>query len=205
MKSTRPLFIGLLALVGGIPLLCIGAVALTVALNLVGIIPDSALATSPKTPTPPGPTPAPILFLADPQPQRENDDSWALRVLSAHRLPTVDGLAAPAGQVWLVVKVRATMTDAIYKDSTRTLYNRHFQLRLADQQIAADQAACSAYDRGYRTGTFGNTFGTSIPYRESRDRTVIFAVPPTAERFELALQGYKARPIDFTLRLPPAP
>jgi hypothetical protein len=31
---------------------------------------------------------------------------------------------------------------------------------------------------------------------------VIFAVSPAMERFELAVQGYKARPVTFTLRQP---
>ena len=202
MTSNRKLLLGLLAIVGAVPLLCAGAVAVTVALNLLGVIPDSALATTPKTPTPPGPTPTPILFQADAPPKQQSGDSWAFRVLSVQRLPTVDDRPAPEGQVWLLVKVRATMTDTLYKDRGRTLYNRSFHLRFGDQEVAADEAACTAFDRGYFTGTFGNTLGTTIPYRESRDRTVIFAVPPDAERFELAVQGYKARPAGFTLRVP---
>jgi hypothetical protein len=124
MKSARPLLIGLLVLVGAAPLLCGGAIALTLVLNAVGVIPDDALEPDPRTPTVPKLTATPPLFQADPLPKRQSGDSWTLRVLSAQRLPTVDDLPAPAGQVWLVVKIRATMTDTLYKKSSRTLYNR---------------------------------------------------------------------------------
>ena len=202
MKSARPLVIGLLVLIGAVPLLCGGAVALTLVLNAVGVISDEALEPGPRTPTVPKPTATPPLFQADPLPKRQSGDSWTIRVLSAQRLPTVDDLPAPSGQVWLVVKVRATMTDTLYKKSSRTLYNRSFHLRFAGQDIAADEDGCAAFDRGYFTGTFGSHLGTSVKYQESRDRTVIFAVPPAMERFELAVQGYKARPVTFTLRQP---
>jgi hypothetical protein len=205
MKSARPLVIGLLVLVGAVPLLCGGAIVLTVVLNLVGVIPDAALEPDPRTATVPKPTATPPLFQADQPPKRQSGANWTIRVLSAQRLPNVDDLPAPAGQVWLVVKVRATMTDTLYKDSSRTLYNRHFHLRFNGQDIAADEDGCAAFERGYFTGTFGSHLGTSVTYQESRDRTVIFAVPPAMERFELALLGYKARPVTFTLRQPSSP
>jgi hypothetical protein len=78
-------------------------------------------------------------------------------------------------------------------------------VRYDGQDVAAAEDGCAAFERGYFTSTFGRHLGTSLMYQESRDRTVLFAVPPDMERFELALQGYKARPVTFTLRLPSSP
>lgn len=201
VKSKRLLF-WLIGLVATPLLLCVGALVVTVGLNLAGVIPDSALATEPRTPTPPGPTATPSLFIADPAPKRQTGDSWELEVVSADRLPTVDGHPAPPGQVWLVVRVRARMIDNLYRDKSRALYNRSFHLRFDGREVATDEDACTAFDRGYFTGTFGNTLGTSVKYRQSVTRTVIFAAPPEAHRFELDVQNYKARNIGFTLRVP---
>jgi hypothetical protein len=185
--------------------LCIAALAVTVGLSIAGVIPDSALASGPRTPTPPRATGTPALFAADPRPSVQSGDSWELEIVGADRLPTVDGHLAPAGHAWLLVRVRARMIDRNYQNKSRTLYNRSFHLRLDGRDVPADEAAGSAFDRGYASGSFGNTLGTSVKYRQSATRTVIFAVPVGAERFELDLQGYKARTLGFTLRAPSAP
>ena len=201
MTSGRRTLFWVLGLVLTPIALCIGALAVTVVLNIAGVIPDSVLATEPRTPAPPKPTATPALFTADPRPQ-QTGDSWDLEVLDAYRLPTVDGHPAPDGQVWLLVRVRARHIDRTYQDKSRVLYNRSFHLRFDGREVPADEDAGSAFDRGYRSGSFGNIFGTAVKYRQTAIKTVIFAAPPDAQRFALDLQGYKARTLGFILRVP---